>query len=297
MSGPPAKRIYRKKKLGHPPSFIILTIMKRLFLCVSFVLCAHFSCAQSEPIVAVDNITVIHEHRGWRVTDASTRPIHFNLIKGDLIIRIDGKNAAETGPMRIASLFNEGHRRGINLFIERGGFPMEIELREIATNDYDPVGANPFRHVANGFSAPDAEFNDIDGQPLTLEQFKGKWLLVDFMSTWCAPCMEALPNLLSSADHDHLSLLMVALDDKEYAVRHMRQSYKIRSPIAMMHTMARLPIDFGITTNLWTGQIPSLVLIRPDGEIALISIGFQDANHTEKTIDSLMRSDANENLK
>ena len=132
VSGPPAKRIYRKKKLGHPPSFIILAIMKRLFLCVSIVLCAHLAYSQSEPIVAVDNIAVIHEHKGWRVIDASTRPIHFNLIKGDLIVRIDGKNAAETGPMRIASLFNEGHRREIDLFIERGDFRMEIGLREIA---------------------------------------------------------------------------------------------------------------------------------------------------------------------
>ncbi|HWG21366.1 MAG TPA: TlpA disulfide reductase family protein [Terracidiphilus sp.] len=248
-------------------------------------------------MVAVDNIAVTHEHKGWRVISASTAPIHFNLIKGDLIVRIDGKNAAETGPMVIASLFNEGYRRAINVFIERGGLRMETRLREIRGEDYEPVGSNPFRHVASGFSAPDAEFNDIDDRPLTLEQFKGKWLLIDFMGTWCAPCMEALPKVLNSADRDQLTLLMVALRDNAEAVRRMRQGYKIKSPIAMMGPMAQLPIDFGIATNLWTGQIPAYALIRPDGEVALIAIGALDADHVEKTIDCLIACKANEELK
>jgi len=271
--------------------------MKRLFLCIYIALCGHLAYSQSGPIVAVDNIAVTHEHKGWRVIDASATPIHFNLIKGDLIVRIDGKNAAETGPMIMASLFNEGHRQGINLFIERGGLLMEIGLREIKTQDYEPVGVNPFRRVASGFSAPDAEFNDIDNQPLTLEQFKGKWLLIDFMSTWCAPCMETLPNVLSSADLHQLSLLIVAIRDKPEAVRHMRQIYSIKSPIAMMGPMAQLPIDFGIATNLWTGQIPAYALIRPDGEVALIAIGAIDANHIEKTIDCIIGCKANEDSK
>ena len=275
----------------------MLIIMKSFFLFVYIAFCAQFAFSQSEPIVAVDNITVTHEHKGWRVIDTSTTPIHFNLVKGDLIVRIDGRNAAETGPMIMASLFNEGHRQGIKLFIERGGFPMEIMLREIKTQDYDPVGINPFRHVASGFSAPDADFNDIDNQALTLEQFKGKWLLIDFMATWCAPCMEALPEVLSSADHNQISLLMVAIKDNAGAVNRMRQSYEIRSPIAMMGPMAPLPIDFGIATNLWTGQIPAYALIRPDGEVALIAIGAMDTNHLRKTIDCLIGCKANKDLK
>jgi len=271
--------------------------MKRLILGVGIAFCTHFALSQSEPIVAVDNIAVTHEHKGWRVISASKTPIHFNLIKDDLIVRIDGKNAAETGPMLMAGLFNAGYRRNVDLFIERGGLRMEIELREIRTQDYSPVGSNPFRHVASGFSAPDAEFNDIDNQPLTLEQFKGKWLLIDFMATWCAPCMDALPKVLHSADHDRLSLLIVALRDKAQAVRRMRQSYNIVSPIAMMDPMAPLPIDFGIATNLWTGQIPGLVLIRPDGQIALISVGAVDGNHIEKTIDCMIDCKADGDLK
>lgn len=264
--------------------------MKKLFLCIFIAFFTHILHAQSEPTVVVDNLAITHEHKGWRVISASTTPVHFNLIKGDLIIRIDGRNAADTGPMIMASLFNEGDRRYINLFIERGDLRMETKLREISSMDFDPVGANPFRHVASGFSAPDAEFRDIDGQPLTLEQFKGKWLLIDFMATWCPPCTETLPSVLKVAEHNDLTLnlLIVALNDRAEAVRRVRQKYTITSPIAMVQTMSQLPIDFGITTNRWTGQVPALVLIRPDGEVALINMGCLDASHIEKTIECLM---------
>ena len=266
--------------------------MKSLLLCVSIVFCANLAYSQSEPTVAVDNIAVTHEHKGWRVTSVSTTPIHFNLIKGDLIVRIDGKNAAETGPMLMASLLNQGNRQQINLFIERGDLRMETRLREISPQNYDGVNADPFKHVTAGFSSPDADFKDIDGQPVTLEQFKGKWLIIDFMATWCAPCIETLPKVLSFADRHQMNLLMVALNDKPEAVRRMRQNYNINSPIAMMQATARLPIDFGVITNRWIGQVPGIVLIRPDGEIALIAIGATDSEHFDKTIECLMNCTA-----
>jgi thiol-disulfide isomerase/thioredoxin len=277
----------------------MIFIMKKLFLCVCAVLCTQAAHSQSEPIVAVDNIAVIHEHKGWRVTGASTTPIHFNLMNGDLIVRIDGKNAADTGPMIMASLFNQGNRRKINVFIERGDLRIETALREIRAADYEPVGANPFRQVASGFSAPDTAFEDIEHQPLTLEHFKGHWLLINFMATWCAPCMEGLPKVLSVAEHNDLSLnlLTVALKDKAESVRRMQQSYQIGTPIAMMGPMSQLPIDFGITTNSFTGQIPALVLIRPDGDVALIDIGGIDADHVGKTIETFMSRKGDDDVK
>lgn len=262
--------------------------MKILALCVYVVLCAQFAHSQAEPMVVVDNVSISHEHKGWRVIAASATPVHFNLMKGDLIVRIDGKNAAETGPMVMATLFNQENRRAVRLFIERGSLRLEILLREIRGQDYDPVGANPFKHVATGFSAPEAEFKDIDGQPVSLEQFKGKWLLIDFMGTWCAPCMESMSSVLNVVNHHQLTLVMIALNDKPQALRRMQQAYKISSPIAMMQWTSQLPIDFGVATNLWTGQIPAFVLINPDGEVALIALGGCTACDMEKAIEMVM---------
>lgn len=42
----------------------------------------------------------------------------------------------------------------------------------------------------------DFRVKDLEGKPLSLEQFKGKVVLVDIWGTWCKPCREALPGLV-----------------------------------------------------------------------------------------------------
>jgi thiol-disulfide isomerase/thioredoxin len=262
--------------------------MKYLFLLPIMALATQFAAAHQQPSVVVANITIVHEEHGWRVQKKKPGSIHWNLMKDDLIIRIEGKNAAETGPMQMASYFNEGHRRGIKAYIKRMDFGQEILLREIASQDYDPVGAKPFAHVAKGFSAPDLEFETVNNGPVTSEQFKGKWVLIEFGAPWSPPSAERLPEILSLAEKekDRMAVVAIELDYKPKAVQELIDHFHIKIPVAAMGYMSPLPIQLGVSEADFFAELPAFVLIQPDGDVALIVVGAGEPGNVAKTVET-----------
>ncbi len=75
-----------------------------------------------------------------------------------------------------------------------------------------------WQSLALGTKFPDFTAMDVTGKPLSLAEYKGKVVLIDFWATWCPPCQAELPNLLRTYSKYHaqgFEIIGVSLDDNQ----------------------------------------------------------------------------------
>lgn len=81
--------------------------------------------------------------------------------------------------------------------------------------------------LAVGKTFPDFQEKDLDGQPLSLANYKGKVVLVDFWATWCGPCLSELPNVQAAYRKHHergFDIVGISLDnDREKLTNFIKQ--------------------------------------------------------------------------
>jgi thiol-disulfide isomerase/thioredoxin len=123
-----------------------------------------------------------------------------------------------------------------------------------------------------GRQAPSFRLVDLDGRQVTLDQFRGRVVMLDFWATWCGPCRQSMPVLenLQKEFHGNLSLLAINLRESPEEVRNYVKLRNIRSTVL-------LDLDGKVGQSYRSDSIPMQVLVDQQGTIRHIQIGFAPA--------------------
>jgi len=119
-----------------------------------------------------------------------------------------------------------------------------------------------------GAIAPEFTQNDVNGNPVKLSDFRGKYLLVDFWASWCGPCRQENPNVVKAYNEykdKGFTILGVSLDDQNGKQKWLDAIQKDGLTWTQVSDLKYWNNE--VSTLYGIRSIPQNVLIDPSGKI------------------------------
>lgn len=123
-----------------------------------------------------------------------------------------------------------------------------------------------------GTAAPDFTLKDIDGRSVSLSDFKGRKVVLQFWASWCTDCRAEIPlikSMQAQTDPSEIVFLAVSFDRTEeafagYVAKNDLKGVQLYDPAGMR--------DSAIARSYKITWIPSLYLIDENGKVAFVTV-------------------------
>jgi cytochrome c biogenesis protein CcmG, thiol:disulfide interchange protein DsbE len=132
-----------------------------------------------------------------------------------------------------------------------------------------------------GKPAPSLSGTGLDGHDVSLSGMHGKWVVVNFLASWCVPCREEHPELVKFTQRHEAAgdaaVLGVIFDDTQPNVRHFFEQLGGSWPV-VGDPGGRTALDFGVRGP------PESFLVDPNGFVVWKGIGQVSADGLDKLV-------------
>jgi thiol-disulfide isomerase/thioredoxin len=144
------------------------------------------------------------------------------------------------------------------------------------------LGFGVLLFAAGAVSAQSFAFKDMQGRDQRLQDYRGKWVLVNFWATWCPPCLEEIPDLIALHEaHKSTDLVVIgmALDSTRESVVEFVAKKKVTYPIVFG--------NYELATQVGEVEaLPTSFLFDPTGKL----VSYQQGMVTRSSVESYIKS-------
>lgn len=132
-----------------------------------------------------------------------------------------------------------------------------------------PATEEPDIGLEKGQQAPDFKLQTLSGEEVSLSDYQGEKVMINFWATWCPPCRAEMPDMEEFSQNEDVQVLAINLTETESGVEGVRdfaEEFGLTFPIL-------LDKDVAVANEYQINPVPTSIFVDKEGKISSVMLG------------------------